>query len=100
MPKKKDKYNEALALYGKAIDHRARFPDAYRQQGIIFLEAGDAEHAEEKVAMAMKQYLEAHVAKAVAVDFLKDMQTRSQKAGPKFRNLNKMVQETLTQVNK
>jgi tetratricopeptide (TPR) repeat protein len=95
LAEKHKSFNTALELYASAIDHRARFPDAYRQQGIIFLEAGD-EKAIEKFGKALQLLVEAHASKAVQLEFLTDTAARSKKAGGKFKSFAADLQSSIS----
>jgi tetratricopeptide (TPR) repeat protein len=79
--------NEALEAFGKAIELRERFPDAWRAQAMIFIEAGDAEKFLEKLNMAIKYYKEGRASKTTTDEFLAEVDAKAAKFGGKNKAL-------------
>lgn len=80
--------NNALDQFDKAIGFRERFPDAYREEGLIFLDHNPKDDkVMEKFTKAILYYKDAHAPKAVTEAFITDVETAFTKKGPAFKTL-------------
>jgi tetratricopeptide (TPR) repeat protein len=78
--------NSALEQLGNATKYKERYPEAYRETGMIFLNADPKdEKALQNFGKALLYYKEARAPKAVTDAFVEEVAQGYAKAGPKFK---------------
>jgi tetratricopeptide (TPR) repeat protein len=81
---KKKLYDQAREAYEKAVGIRERYPDVYRQMGMIYLDMNPkSSEATDSFGKALGYYKEQKASKAVFKAFIDEVEARYRKAGLK-----------------